>query len=374
MRPIRQIVLQPSPFCNLDCTYCYLPDRQNRDRISIDIVQAAICRVIESGLYHHEVDIRWHAGEPLAVPTDFYEEAFAVVDEIKPEDATFRHSMQTNATLVDDRWCQFVLDNDIRLGVSIDGPDFIHDKYRKTRSGRGTFKDVMRGVSRLREAGIAFEAIAVVTEFTCDYPDQVHDFFLNLGAVSIAFNIEETEGVHKSQSAASPVFLSKYKSFLRRISRLNEQSPIAIRELESMKRAIRSASDEHFNSMCTPLGIVSVDSGGAMSTFSPELLGMSHEQFPTFCYGNVQHNTISDIAKDPNFVAVAADIARGVSTCKQECEYFAFCGGGSPSNKLFENGTFNSSETSYCKARIKIPLDLVLDDMESELVVESGQP
>src|SRR5262245_43455592 len=75
------LILQPTPFCNIDCDYCYLPDRQKTARMPMEVVGAAVDQVHRSGLVRHDYTVVWHAGEPLTVGVPYYEQAFAVVRE-----------------------------------------------------------------------------------------------------------------------------------------------------------------------------------------------------------------------------------------------------------------------------------------------------
>jgi uncharacterized protein len=130
------LVLQPTPFCNLDCRYCYLPDRANRARMTMATLAAAVEQVVEAGLFGEELSIVWHAGEPMVVPRAWYAEAIARVRDIVPSSTRVEHNFQTNATLVDRAWCDFIAAHGIRVGVSVDGPAFLHDAARHTARRR----------------------------------------------------------------------------------------------------------------------------------------------------------------------------------------------------------------------------------------------
>ena len=138
------LVLQPTPFCNIDCSYCYLPQRDERSRMDINTVRLAARRLREDGLLADELTVVWHAGEPLVLPPAYYEEAFAVIAEELPG-TEVTQAVQTNATLISDVWCAFFLKHRVQLGVSVDGPAHLHDRHRRTRQGRGTHAQVLRG-------------------------------------------------------------------------------------------------------------------------------------------------------------------------------------------------------------------------------------
>ena len=107
--------------------------------------------------------------------------------------------------LIDDGWLETFQRHGFRVGVSIDGPQPIHDANRVSRRGQGTHRETMQGISRLRAADYPFDVIAVLTAPALDEPDVLFDFFASLGARSVGFNIDEIEGPNTQSSLSSPV-------------------------------------------------------------------------------------------------------------------------------------------------------------------------
>jgi uncharacterized protein len=133
LSPVELLIFQGTPFCNIDCRYCYLPDRNNRSRISIETVARTCEFLAGDNLVADAVEVLWHAGEPLIIPVDFYERAFATIER-HLGGATITHKIQTNATLIDDEWIELFKRWNVSVGVSLDGPPHIHDRYRVTRA------------------------------------------------------------------------------------------------------------------------------------------------------------------------------------------------------------------------------------------------
>ncbi len=127
MPKIELLVVQPTPFCNIDCSYCYLPDRSSKAVMSDETLHNLFAQVFASGWASDGLSIVWHAGEPMVLPIEFYRRAFRTIEGLKPPDVAVRHSFQTNGTLVNDRWCEFFAEEDVKVGVSIDGPKRFHD-------------------------------------------------------------------------------------------------------------------------------------------------------------------------------------------------------------------------------------------------------
>src|SRR4051794_15976841 len=120
--PLELLVLQPTPFCNINCSYCYLPDRQSTKRMSPATLEQTFAWVFASGLVQAPFTLLWHAGEPLVMPIAFYEEASRLLERHNTQNITVHQSLQTNATLLDADWCDFIRRHDIHVGVSVDGP------------------------------------------------------------------------------------------------------------------------------------------------------------------------------------------------------------------------------------------------------------
>lgn len=374
------LVIQPTPFCNINCDYCYLPERDSNRKMSTAVLQKTIEKVFASDLIGESLTIVWHAGEPLAVPISFYEEAFKTIASLSVATEKIFHSFQTNGTLINDKWCEFIKKHNIRVGLSIDGPAFVHDAHRKDRQGRGTHARVMEGVQCLRKHGIDFHVIAVVTEQALDHPDEVFQFFLDNDIRQVGFNIEEIEGTNQSSTLASHSVEQKVTKFFERIFQLQKQAngAVRIREFDRAFQAILACSSGQGvdilkgNDQTTPFGIISVDTNGNFSSFSPELLGMQSAEYGDFCFGNMLVDELHSISKNNKFNQVLQDIEKGNQICSQSCEYYFLCGGGAPSNKYYENGTFASGETMYCRNSIKTPLDIVLADLESSLHIQTN--
>ena len=116
------VVVQPTAFCNINCTYCYLPDRNNKHVIAQSTVTRLFSEIFATGWACPEITVVWHAGEPLVVPVSFYREAFDAIERMRPPSVIVKHSFQTNGMLIDAEWCRLFLDWNVGVGVSIDGP------------------------------------------------------------------------------------------------------------------------------------------------------------------------------------------------------------------------------------------------------------
>jgi uncharacterized protein len=367
---IEMLVLQPTPFCNIDCAYCYLPDRSSRQRMSEATLARAFERVFSSPFLSDSLTVLWHAGEPLVPGIAYYERAFAILMQYKPKQVHITHNFQTNGTLLTQAWIALFKAHDVQIGLSLDGPAVMHDRYRQTRGRTGTFDQVMRGLRLLRDHNVAFDVISVLTRDSLRSARALFQFYVENGIERIAFNIEEIEGRHKRSSLQSNGIDDAVRRFYREFMTLtaaNSGKP-EVREFTGAFHSIANpASAQYGNPMSQPLRTISVGVNGEISTFSPELLGYGSERHGPFVFGNVHDNNIEDILHNDRFLSVNAEIERGVENCRRTCEYFEICRGGSPVNKFFENGTFESTETLFCRLSKKAVIDVVLEKVERSL-------
>ncbi|HEX7733292.1 MAG TPA: cyclophane-forming radical SAM/SPASM peptide maturase GrrM/OscB [Ktedonobacteraceae bacterium] len=367
------VVIQPTSFCNIDCQYCYLPGRAIARRMQPETLEQAFKVLFASPFLADEVLILWHAGEPLVLPTGFYERAFQLQQKWNHKQIQVSNAIQTNATLITQRWCQFFQDHHIHVGVSLDGTREMNDARRVDRAKRGTFERAMRGIELLQANNIAFSVISVITELSVQQPDQFWQFFAGLRPYSLGLNPEEAEGVNITSSLHTEEGIRDYKRFIQRLLALNEQSPdpLVIREINHLLDLIQASELSVHAQTNVPMAILNFDCDGNFSTFSPELLGISHPLYGNFHFGNVFEHELTTIYTHPTFRRVWQEIQEGVRQCARTCPYFKICGGGSPSNKLHENGTFASTETMNCRLQIQVPTDALLEHLERKYQLPS---
>ena len=370
--PVGMIVLQPTPFCNLDCDYCYLPDRQSKNQLSLDVLTAIFDKIFAVNFLEKNLTVAWHAGEPLSVPISFYEKAFEIIETLKEKfnlsSLRITHTLQTNGTLINQSWCDLFKKYDVKVGVSIDGPEFIHDAHRKTRTGLGTFGATMRGISWLQKNDIVFSVICVLTALSLEHGDEILKFFVDQDIKHIGFNVEEIEGNHQTSGLNDRSLEVKYRDFMKSMYQFSKANvnKIHLREFEQAEFFIREQKDIK-KGQSSPFLMLNIAYNGDFSTFSPELLSMDSKTYGDFILGNFLTDTLESVVETEKFKKVYQDIQAGVDLCEETCDYFSVCGGGAPANKYFENGSFATSETMYCRYTKQIIADIVLEDLEKSL-------
>jgi uncharacterized protein len=379
--PMHLLVIQSTPFCNINCDYCYLPDRQSTRRLSLDTLGHIFRQFFASSFVGPQLSIVWHAGEPLVTPLSFYEAAFQKIRDLNVMNCDISHCIQTNGMLITQEWCNFIKQHSVNIGISIDGPAFLHDAHRKTRNGKGTHHKVMHGISLLQRNHIEFHVITVLTQQSLDFPDEIFQFLVDTGITRVGFNIEELEGANTTSSLQREATEQRYRAFMKRMYQLTKaaQGALRVREFDRAYNLIctgppmvkRQAQILPFNDQVIPFSITSVDCDGNFSTFSPELLGHDSSVYGNFILGNVLRDTFDSIYTTDKFQTMNHDIEAGIDLCRKTCQYFELCGGGAPANKYFEHGSFRSAETMYCRYTIQTPIDIVLEDLESSVAINT---
>src|SRR5213080_990028 len=135
------VVMQPTTLCNLDCAYCYLPFRGLDQRMPVEVARA-VAEAVEPWSRDGRFSVVWHGGEPLAAGRDH------LAALLEPFGAGVEHHVQTNATLIDDAWCEFFDRHRVRVSVSVDGPAE-RNGDRVTRGGRPAYDRIRRGIEAL---------------------------------------------------------------------------------------------------------------------------------------------------------------------------------------------------------------------------------
>ncbi|MGE5666315.1 MAG: radical SAM protein, partial [Betaproteobacteria bacterium] len=178
--------------CNIDCKYCFFLSKEalypdEKHRMSAATHEAYIRQLLES---HRtpEVTIAWQGGEPTLMGLDFFRQTMAYVEQYKRPGQKIEHTFQTNGIALDDEWCAFFKQHHFLIGLSVDGPRDIHDAYRVTRNGKGTFDLVMKGWEALRRHGVDFNILCTVNAANQHHGRRVYQFFRDeLGASWIQF-------------------------------------------------------------------------------------------------------------------------------------------------------------------------------------------
>lgn len=181
------------PSCNLQCDYCFYIEKEalfqdkKLCRMSDEVLEAYIRRCAEANRDDPEgILFAWQGGEPTLMGLDFFQKALAL--EVKYAGGRpVRNTLQTNGTLLDDRWCSFLARHGFLVGLSLDGPREIHDRYRRGKGAGSTFHKVHGTLRLLQKHGVEFNILASVARETAHHALEVYRFFKSEGISFIQF-------------------------------------------------------------------------------------------------------------------------------------------------------------------------------------------
>ncbi len=175
------LLIKPAgPDCNLNCEYCfYLPKKElyrgRRHEMSRKVMHTLIGEYMQ--MAGPNPSFGWQGGEPTLLGVDFFRRVVAVqAQKAKPGQA-IANGLQTNGQLIDEEWARFLRRYTFLVGVSLDGPKHIHDHYRVNFAGHGSFDRVMRTIKTLRDGGVEFNILCMVTAFSGNRAEEILDFF-----------------------------------------------------------------------------------------------------------------------------------------------------------------------------------------------------
>ena len=154
--------------------------------MSDDILENYIIQHIEATT-EETVFFSWHGGEPLLAGIDFFRKVVSLQKKHKPSGVEIVNGVQTNGTLIDNKWAWFFAENNFIVGISIDGPGDMHNKFRTTSDGRSSLPQVLKGYEILRRYKIKSEILCVVNSYNVKFPLVIYNFFKELGARYITF-------------------------------------------------------------------------------------------------------------------------------------------------------------------------------------------
>lgn len=179
------------PICNLDCKYCFYLEKENLYpetsdwRMSDDILESYIRQYIEAQNIP-VVSFAWQGGEPTLLGVNYFRR-IVELEKKYAKGKRIENAFQTNGILLDDEWGEFLAQNDFLVGLSIDGPRALHDKYRVDKGGKPTFDRVMRGLGYLKKHNVEFNTLTVVQRHNSYHPLEVYRFLKEIGSGFMQF-------------------------------------------------------------------------------------------------------------------------------------------------------------------------------------------
>jgi len=235
-----ELLIKPVSFdCNLNCEYCFYRKTSNLypgrfHHMSEKVLE----KLISESMRYSEgrtCVFSWQGGEPLLAGLDFFRKAIALEKKYGKQGQIVSNSIQTNGTMLNMEWIRLFRDYNFLIGISLDGPPQIHNRYRRYPSGKGSFEKVMEGINLLRKGGVEFNILATIGKETGSNPEEILDFFLSEGFFYVQF-IPAVDRTH-DRIADFSLTPTQYGDFLCRLFDRwwNRGSPlISLRQFDSI--------------------------------------------------------------------------------------------------------------------------------------------
>jgi len=344
--PAFHLLAKPTgAICNLDCQYCFFLSKEqlypgSKFRMADDLLETYIQQLLEA---HQtpEVTIAWQGGEPTLMGLEFFQRSIELVDKHKKPGQQVSHTLQTNGTRLDDDWGQFFKQHHFLIGLSVDGPQPLHDTYRVDKRGRGSFEQVMQGWKTLKKHEVDFNILCTVNAANGDRPLDVYRFFRDeLGAEFIQF-IPIIERVNEDGST-----LIQSGNQVTERSVKPEQFGRFLNSVfdEWVRRDVGKVFIQHFDAaLANWVGvqpgvcIFSKTCGNALALeHNGDLYSCDHFVEPDYKLGNIQEtHMIEMIASEQQRQFGQAKFDTLPQYCRT-CEVRFACNGGCPKNRFIE--------------------------------------
>ena len=326
------VIMKATRLCNLRCTYCHSWRSGPNQKMSFEVLARATHGALRDPSVA-SVDFVWHGGEATVLPVAFYRKALWLQERFRRPGQTVLNTVQTNGTRLTDEWLAFLRDNDIGVGVSLDGPPEIHDVRRLDAAGRPTSARVREGIERLRRAGITrWGVLMVVDEDVCALgPRRLLEYLTEIGVERVALlNVLPENTPAGTPLQGDYLHFPRYVEFLRGLFELwwsEYREQIVIRELAALAGQIAGADAQ----ICVFAGecfgvYLTVEPTGEVSACDKYI---DDEEYR---YGHVLETGLAGVQLSERLAAVRRENGRAVERMR-DCRWFGVCHGGCPHDR-----------------------------------------
>jgi uncharacterized protein len=351
MNPFHVMAKPHGPICNLDCTYCYYLEKENlyatkgRDyRMSDTVLESYIRQYIQSQPAQH-VSFAWQGGEPTLLGVPFFERVLELQKKYAG-DKIIDNALQTNGTLLDDAWGEFLARNKFLIGLSIDGPAEIHDAYRVDKGGQPTFARVMHGLDTLKKHGVEFNTLTVINRKNSYHARQVYRFLKEIGSKYLQF----IPIVEQVAATPDPNGLMLLKPYARQKTTVSEWSvePLQFGKflstvfdewvLSDVGRVFVQIFDvalESWSGLPQSLCVFAPQCGKALAVeHNGDLYSCDHFVYPENKLGNIMERAMSGLVNSPQQARFGSAKATSLPSDCQKCDVRFACNGECPKHRF----------------------------------------
>lgn len=335
--------------CNLACDYCYYSTcggqvHQPVRTMDPDLLEKFIKQYMKRS--NGTASFAWQGGEPLLAGLSFFERVVSLQAQYAPPYTTISNGLQTNGTLINKKWAEFFHTYHFLVGVSLDGPQVIHDQHRVTGSGKGSYELVMRGIEHLRTAGADFNILSVIHEDNVSRPEELISFYREQKFEYIQFiPCMDFRSQQSGQPGRFRITPEAYGTFLCEAFDLwyNDGYPdFSIRIFDNMLAVLMNQESElcvHRKS-CPKMMILESNGDAYPCDF---FIDEEHR------LGNIGDTELESLLTNPvyeSFLSMKPDMNKECMTC----QYLKFCHGGCPRNRNWLDVNDRSQKDYFCES------------------------
>jgi uncharacterized protein len=351
-RPYQIFAKPVGPVCNLGCEYCYYLKKESlypddtSFRMPDDILEAYILQHIET-TPDPVIGFSWHGGEPTLLGLDYFHKIVDLQRKHQPPDRRIVNGIQTNGTLLDEEWCRFLSAEGFGVGISLDGPEALHDSHRLTRGGKPTHRQALRGYELLRQHGISCDVLCVVHAQNVLHPAEVYRFFKEIKAPYIGF-LPLVEPQPGSDGGVSPrtVPSEAFGDFLCTIFDEWTSGDVGQVRVQIFEEAAGAAlGQDHtlciFKKTCGDVPVIE---------HNGDFFPCDHFVDAEHRLGNIRETPLLDLIESPAQRAFGQAKRNTLPRYCLECEVLSLCNGGCPKDRILRAPDDEAGLNYLCKS------------------------
>jgi len=367
---ITSLLIKPaSAVCNLDCSYCFYLDREADPYKSLParrMTDETLERLVDTYMFYSYPNsvFAFQGGEPTLAGLGFFRKLVEYQKQYGRSGHNVSNALQTNAMLLDSQWCELFREYNWLLGVSIDGPEEIHDLYRFNKQGRGTWKRVMQSIELLRKEKVDFNALCVLSQANIDKPKEIYKFFRSIGIDNLQY-IPLAEFDAQGNPLPFTITAEQYGRFLCETFDLwwPERRKMRIRFFDNIAESVAGMKPGNCTMHETCDSYVVVEYNGDVYPCDFFVEG-------GWKLGNITLDSWTEVARRQRRHGFAAKKTLAHSEC-QVCEYQSICHGGCPK---FRHGPLRRFEDlDYFCAAYKMIYARAVGPLKKEVAKLLGQ-
>lgn len=355
-RGFTSMVKPVGSLCNMRCKYCYYLDKaalyDYRQPLMNDELLERYIRANIEGNNSPVIAFAWHGGEPLLAGKEFFRKAVAL-EQKYAEGRTVENSIQTNGLLLDDEWCAIFRDNNFLVGVSIDGPEHIHDAHRVDAGGQPTFARVMKGIERLYRNRVEYNTLTTVNIHSEGRGAEVYNFlrgisvfmqFLPVAELLCDGRIQSPEA-QKADIAPWSVSAKGFGEFMCDVFDIWVKKDVGRRyvQLFDATLALMVGVQPSVCSLCETCG------SGLTVEHNGDVYCCDHFVYPEYKIGNIHTDRLADLAYcDRQFEFGVAKRALLPRECRH-CKYYNLCHGECPKHRFIDDNRGEYGKNYLCE-------------------------